>query len=102
MLPLALATFPAPFILHISVVFLTINVVIDVGISVGIDIYVTTTPIGTPPRITPRSTRSKAHPKANHRTRNGREEREGREKRPPPASVDHRRVITRDIDRLWL
>ena len=63
MLPLALATFAEPFILHVILVFLSINVVIDVGISVGIDIHVTPAPVGMPPRITPCSTRSNAHPK---------------------------------------
>ena len=63
MIPLALAAFAEPFILHVILVFITINVVIDVGISAGIDIHITPTPVGMSPRITPRSTRGKAHPK---------------------------------------
>ena len=63
MLPLALAAFAEPFILHVILIFLTINVVIDVGIFGGIDIHVTPAPVGTPPRKTPCSAHRNAHPK---------------------------------------
>jgi hypothetical protein len=101
MLPLALATFAEPFIFHISFVFITINVVIDVGISVYIYVYVSTMPVAVSPCISPRSPHSKAYPNANKPTGRRREERtEGRKRRPPPASINHRRVVTRDIDLL--
>jgi len=101
MLPIALAAFAKPFILHVIFVFITINIVIDVGISAGIDVYITTAPVGMPPCIAPRSTRGKSHPSAHqHAGRRQEERREGRKSRPPPGSVNHRRVVTRDIDYL--
>jgi hypothetical protein len=101
MLPLALATFAAAFILHVRFVFIPVNVVIDVSISVYIYVYVTATPVGMPPSISPCSARSEAHPKANKRTGGRQEKRwKGRKKRPPPSTVNHGRVVTRDIDDL--
>jgi len=109
MLPLALATLAEPFVLHVILIFITINVVINVGISVGIDIHITAVPVGMPPCIPPRSAQSKACSKCHGSIRirgcigKEREKRRWwRESRPPPGSINHRRVVTRDIDHFWL
>src|SRR4030095_9077177 len=97
------APFSLPARLEILLHLLAINVCIKIGVSVDIDIDIPTAPVGTAPRVSPRSAERNACPKGKHGCAKrvpGWIPRVGRISRIRPRSVNHRRIIGRDIHNL--
>jgi hypothetical protein len=92
--------FSLPPGLEILLGLLAINVCIKIGVSVDVDINLPTAPVGAAPRVSPRSAERNACPKSKHGSAKrvpGRIPRIGRISRIRPRSVNHRRIIGRDI-----
>jgi hypothetical protein len=89
--------------LEILLVLLAINVSIKIGVSVDVDIDIPAAPVGTAPRVSPRSAERNACPKGKHGCAKrvpGWIPGVGRISRIRPRSVNHGRIVGRDIHNL--
>jgi len=95
MLPLSLATL-ANFLAKV----VAVDSVIKIGVSVDVDIDIPAAPVAAAPRVSPRSAERNACPKGKHGCAKrvpGWIPRVGRISRIRPRSVNHRRIVGRDI-----
>ena len=91
--------FSLPPGLEILLGLLAINVCIKIGVSVDVDINLPTAPVGAAPGVSPRSAERNACPKGKHGAEHvpGRIPGIGRVGRIRPRSINHCRIIGRDI-----
>jgi hypothetical protein len=97
------APFSLPPRLEILLGLLAINVCIKIGVSVDVDINLPTAPVGAAPGVSPRSAERNACPKGKHggaKRVPGWIPRVWRVSRIRPRSINHRRIVGRDIDDL--
>jgi hypothetical protein len=97
------APFSLPARLEILLGLLAINVCIKIGVSVDVDINLPTAPVGAAPGVSPRSAERNACPKGKHggaKRVPGWIPRVWRVSRIRPRSINHRRIVGRDIDDL--
>jgi hypothetical protein len=97
MLPLSLATLTNSLAKVVAV-----DSAIKIGVSVDVDVDIPAAPVAASPRVSPGSAERHACPKGKHRAEHvtGRIPRIGRVGRIRPRSINHCRIIGRDIDDL--
>jgi hypothetical protein len=93
-----------PARLEILLVLLAIDTrIVDIGVPVDVDIDIPPAPVAAAPRVSPRSAERNACPKGKHggaKRVPGWIPRVGRVSRIRPRSVNHRRIVGRDIHNL--